>query len=166
MRKLVSVISLAALASVSQVQAAEPASKEEIVGVSSGAIIGAVAGGPVGFVVGAAIGAKLGDSVHDKNQDIEGLRSSLNAKDVEVNRLQAAIRGSGRFRSVRSHRPLVPGSPTAPLPGYSRSESGADRFAMHADITSPIEHMIVGSSTKSQRLPTARHCHQISTTLA
>ncbi|MDJ0917798.1 MAG: OmpA family protein [Woeseiaceae bacterium] len=94
MRKLVSVITLAALASVSQVQAAEPASKEELVGVGSGAIIGAVAGGPFGFVIGAAIGAKLGDSMHNKNEDIDGLRSSLEAKDTEVDRLQAAIRGA------------------------------------------------------------------------
>ncbi len=94
MRKLVTVISLAALASVSQVEAAEPASKEELVGVSSGAIIGAVAGGPFGFVVGAAIGARLGDSMHDKNQDIDGLRSSLDARDTEVRRLQAEVRGA------------------------------------------------------------------------
>ena len=94
MRKLITAISLAALASVPQVHAAESASKEELVGVGSGAIIGAVAGGPFGFVFGAAIGAKLGDSIHEKNQDIDGLRSSLDAKDTEVNRLQAAIRGA------------------------------------------------------------------------
>lgn len=94
MRKLVSVITLAALASASQVQAAEPASREELVGVGSGAVIGAFAGGPVGFVIGAAIGAKLGDSVHEKNEDIDGLRSSLDAKDAEVDRLQAAVRGA------------------------------------------------------------------------
>ena len=94
MRKVVSVITLAALASVSQVQAAESASKEELVGVGSGAVIGAFAGGPFGFVIGAAIGAKLGDSMSEKNRDIDGLRSSLEARDTEVNRLQAAIRGA------------------------------------------------------------------------
>ena len=94
MRKLVTVTTLAVLMSVSQVQAAEPASREEIVGVSSGAIIGAAAGGPVGFIVGAAIGAKLGDSVYEKNRDIDGLRSSLDARDSEVDRLQTAIRGA------------------------------------------------------------------------
>lgn len=94
MRILVSVITLAALFGAAQAQAAEPASKEEIVGVGSGAIIGAVAGGPVGFIVGAAIGAKLGDSMHVKNRDIDGLRSSLQAKDQEMQRLQAAVRGA------------------------------------------------------------------------
>lgn len=94
MRKGLSIITLAALASVSQVQAAEPASKEEIVGVSSGAIIGAVAGGPVGFIVGAAIGAKLGDTMYVKNRDIDSLESSLNERNTELSRLQTAVRGA------------------------------------------------------------------------
>ena len=94
MRKLVSVITIAALFGAARAEAAEPASKEEIVGVGSGAIIGAVAGGPVGFIVGAAIGAKLGDTMHVKNRDIEGLRSSLDTKEQEMNRLQAAVRGA------------------------------------------------------------------------
>lgn len=92
MRKWVSVITLAALFGAAQAQAAESASKEEIVGVGSGAIIGAVAGGPVGFIVGAAIGAKLGDSMHVKNRNIDGLQSSLAAREQEMDRLQAAVR--------------------------------------------------------------------------
>lgn len=94
MRNLVSVITLAALFGAAHAEAAEPASKEEIVGVGSGAVIGAVAGGPVGFIVGAAIGAKLGDSMYVKNRDLDGLRSSLETKEQEMNRLQAAMRGA------------------------------------------------------------------------
>jgi len=53
------------------------ASKEETIGVGSGAVIGAVAGGPVGFIVGAAIGAKLGDTIHSKNDRLGSLEGSL-----------------------------------------------------------------------------------------
>ena len=48
-------------------QAAHKGSKEESIGVGSGALVGALAGGPVGMLIGAAIGAKIGDSMHEKN---------------------------------------------------------------------------------------------------
>ncbi len=56
---------------------AAKASKEESIGVGSGAVIGAVAGGPVGFIIGAAIGAKVGDTMHQKNEQLDTLEGSL-----------------------------------------------------------------------------------------
>ena len=44
------------------------ASKQEAMGVGSGAVIGAAAGGPVGFVLGAALGGWLGDRFHDERE--------------------------------------------------------------------------------------------------
>ena len=57
--------------------AASKGSKEETIGVGSGALIGAAAGGPVGFIIGAAIGAKIGDTVHKKEEVIDELEVSV-----------------------------------------------------------------------------------------
>ena len=56
---------------------AAKSSKEEAVGVGSGAVIGAAAGGPVGFIVGAAVGARIGDTFHRKNDRLDNLEGSL-----------------------------------------------------------------------------------------
>lgn len=58
-------------------QAANKGSKEEAIGVGSGALVGAIAGGPVGFVIGAAIGAKVGDTLHKKEERIGELQVSV-----------------------------------------------------------------------------------------
>ena len=57
--------------------AASKASKEEVIGVSTGALIGAAAGGPVGFFIGTAIGARLGDNWHKRDKQLDALDSSL-----------------------------------------------------------------------------------------
>ena len=46
--------SLMTLLVISPVHAASKSSKEEAIGISSGALIGAAAGGPVGFFIGTA----------------------------------------------------------------------------------------------------------------
>jgi outer membrane protein OmpA-like peptidoglycan-associated protein len=66
------------------------ASREENIGVGSGALIGAIAGGPVGLIVGAAFGAKLGDTMHSKNESIETMSASL--AGAELRRLQQDAR--------------------------------------------------------------------------
>jgi outer membrane protein OmpA-like peptidoglycan-associated protein len=68
--------------------ASAAASKEENIGVGSGAIVGALAGGPVGFIIGAAIGGKLGDSFNNKSDRIESLQDSLQDSQVSVATLQ------------------------------------------------------------------------------
>ena len=70
---------------------AAKSSKEENIGVGSGAIIGAVAGGPVGFIIGAAIGAKVGDTMHKKSEQIDTLESSLDSSRAESERLASDI---------------------------------------------------------------------------
>ncbi len=69
-------------------QAANKASKEESIGVGSGALVGALAGGPFGFIIGAAVGAKVGDSIHKKNERIEGLTASVDDSSNTVVRLE------------------------------------------------------------------------------
>ncbi len=69
-------------------QAASKPSKQESIGVGSGALIGAIAGGPVGLIVGAAIGAKVGDTMHQKNERIDNLRVSMASSANTVVRLE------------------------------------------------------------------------------
>ncbi|MBT8087857.1 MAG: DUF456 family protein [Gammaproteobacteria bacterium] len=72
---------LALLVGTAPAHAASKSSKEEAIGVGSGAVIGAAAGGPVGLILGAAIGAKLGDTWHNKNEELDRLENSLKASN-------------------------------------------------------------------------------------
>lgn len=91
MRKTLITILTLTLASAAPVFA-EPASKEENIGVGAGAVVGALAGGPVGFVIGAAIGAKVGDTMHKKSETIDTLSGSLNRSRNEVTELEQDVR--------------------------------------------------------------------------
>jgi outer membrane protein OmpA-like peptidoglycan-associated protein len=68
--------------------AAEKSTRNENIGVGSGAIVGAVAGGPIGFIVGAAVGAKIGETLDRKNQRIAGLQDSVDRSEAEVAQLE------------------------------------------------------------------------------
>lgn len=69
-------------------QAANKSSREEAIGVGSGALVGAIAGGPVGLVIGAAIGAKLGDAMHQKDEHIDDLQVAVAGSNATVVRLE------------------------------------------------------------------------------
>lgn len=75
--------------------AATTSSKEEALGVGSGAVIGAFAAGPVGFIVGAAVGAKIGDTMHQKNEQLHGLKVSLGDSRNTVDRLENDVETLG-----------------------------------------------------------------------
>jgi outer membrane protein OmpA-like peptidoglycan-associated protein len=109
MRKTLTFTIVAALLTTLAVAPAEAAittSKQEAVGIGTGAVVGAAAGGPIGFIVGAAIGAKIGDNWHARSEQIDTLTSSLeqsNATTVvlerdidtltdEISRLRAVAR--------------------------------------------------------------------------
>jgi outer membrane protein OmpA-like peptidoglycan-associated protein len=91
MRKTLSTILVLALITASPAFAAA-ASREENIGVGSGAIIGAAAGGPIGFIIGAAIGARIGDKAHQKSETIDDLSGSLKASRGDVASLQHEVR--------------------------------------------------------------------------
>ena len=83
--------------------AAPKSSKEEAIGVGTGAVIGAAAGGPVGFIIGAAIGAKLGDTIDRKNDRLEGLEGSLDDSRNTVAFLEADVgKLSGEIERLRN----------------------------------------------------------------
>ncbi|MGI9221713.1 MAG: DUF456 family protein [Woeseiaceae bacterium] len=88
MRNTLFVICTVAMLGTSAAHAAE-ASKEEKVGVGSGAVIGAIAGGPVGLIVGAAIGAKVGDTIYQKNESIDELDATLRRSRADMRQLNA-----------------------------------------------------------------------------
>ena len=88
MRKTISTITAVSLITLVPFAAQAAASKQESIGVGTGAIVGAAAGGPVGFIVGAAVGAYLGDSMYQKNGQIETLSAELEASRSEVVRLE------------------------------------------------------------------------------
>lgn len=67
------------------------ASKEEKVGVGTGATIGAIAGGPVGLIIGAAIGAKIGDGFHSRNEQLDSLSNDLAGSRQYVSDLERNI---------------------------------------------------------------------------
>jgi len=90
MRKLFVVFLIAALATASPAFA-EP-SKQENIGVGSGAVIGGLAGGPVGVVIGAAIGGKLGERMQRKTEKIETLSGSLVSSESDVEQLEQDVR--------------------------------------------------------------------------
>ncbi len=71
--------------------AGNKSSKEENIGVGTGAVIGAVAGGPVGFIVGAAIGAKIGDKYGDKKAEAKALSANLSGSQQRVSALQTNV---------------------------------------------------------------------------
>jgi len=84
-------IALLAILTLGTQTASAAASKEEGVGIGTGAVIGALAGGPVGMVFGAAIGAKIGDSMHKKSDRIETLQGSLQNSQRSTAELQISI---------------------------------------------------------------------------
>ena len=88
MRKTLSVICCISILAAVPAHAAD-ASKEEKVGVGSGAVIGAIAAGPIGFVVGAAIGAKVGDTIAKKNDSIDSLNVSLKQSRSDMRSLNS-----------------------------------------------------------------------------
>lgn len=90
MRKTITALSIITLVAATSA-VAEPASKEENIGVGSGALIGAAAGGPVGLVIGAAIGVKIGDKMHRKNTEIENLNVSLDSSEDEMLELKGEL---------------------------------------------------------------------------
>jgi len=87
---IAALVTISILALTSQTASAA-ASREENIGVGTGAVVGALAGGPVGFIIGAAIGAKLGDSINNKSQRIDTLRGSLQDSQSSVTELERSI---------------------------------------------------------------------------
>lgn len=84
------IVTIAALSLMSAVpaQAATKTSKQESIGVGSGALVGAIAGGPVGLIIGAAVGARIGDTMHQKNERIDALQVSVASSSDTVVQLE------------------------------------------------------------------------------
>jgi len=89
MRKsIIAVIAATSILLAMPSHAASTSSKQENIGVGSGAVIGAIAGGPIGLIIGAAVGAKIGDTMHQKNEHIDDLQGSVARTTSTVVRLE------------------------------------------------------------------------------
>jgi len=84
-------IALVAILALTSQTASAAASKEENIGVGTGAVVGALAGGPFGLIIGAALGAKLGDSINNKSEHIDTLEDSLQNSEESVATLQRGV---------------------------------------------------------------------------
>ena len=97
------VAALAVMLAAPSAFAATKSSKEEAIGVGSGAVIGAAAGGPVGFILGAAIGAKLGERIDRKNDRLASLEGSLDDSRNTVAFLEGDVdRLGGEIERLRT----------------------------------------------------------------
>jgi len=90
MRNTIIIATVATLALGTQTAFAE-STKEEGIGVGSGAVIGAFVGGPVGLIIGAAIGGIFGDSFGNKSERIESLEISLEYSEESVAKLERGV---------------------------------------------------------------------------
>jgi len=84
----IATVAAASLLAAVPVYAGEGGTRNENIGVGSGAIIGAVAGGPLGLVIGAAVGAKVGETFDRKNQRIASLQDTVASSQAEVEQLE------------------------------------------------------------------------------
>jgi len=96
MKTVIAAVGLVALgvSSVASAEDSRPPSKEESIGVVSGATVGALAGGPVGAFVGIVVGALLGDRYHRQNETMVLLDERLRDSDQTVAVLSAQLKSS------------------------------------------------------------------------
>jgi outer membrane protein OmpA-like peptidoglycan-associated protein len=85
------IIATVAILALASQTASAASSKEENIGVGTGAIVGAIAGGPVGLIIGAAVGAKLGFTLKKKSNRIDSLQGSLQDSEQSVAELRQDI---------------------------------------------------------------------------
>jgi outer membrane protein OmpA-like peptidoglycan-associated protein len=88
---IIAVVAAASILFTVPSQAAGKSSRQENIGIGSGAVVGALAGGPVGLVIGAALGAKIGDTMHQKNERIDHLQGSVDDSKQTVANLKGNI---------------------------------------------------------------------------
>jgi len=88
---IIAVVAAASILFAAPSQASGKASRQENIGVGSGAVIGALAGGPVGLVIGAALGAKVGHTMHEKNEQIVRLQESVDESNQTVASLEGNV---------------------------------------------------------------------------
>jgi outer membrane protein OmpA-like peptidoglycan-associated protein len=90
MKKAIVISTLIATTILSAGFAKADASKEENIGVASGALTGAAIGGPVGFIIGSAIGGLIGSEV-EKGGQLEQVQLELNAATQREYQLKQEI---------------------------------------------------------------------------
>lgn len=92
--------------SFAQADEGKSASRQETVGVGSGAVIGAVAGGPVGFIVGAAFGGWLGDRFFQRTEERDQYLTQLTGTQTELATMNTQLRSVEQELMLSTERQL------------------------------------------------------------
>lgn len=134
----------------------ERASKQESIGLGSGAVIGAAAGGPIGFIVGAAFGGWLGDRFHhekserlaaDARYDDEkvqnvSLRNRLSGSELKVAQIESELSATRSAHRSELQQALA-------IEVFFRTEDSAlsgdteERLAHLAQFIAPMEGTVI-----------------------
>jgi outer membrane protein OmpA-like peptidoglycan-associated protein len=132
------------------------ASKQETIGLGSGAVIGAAAGGPIGFVVGAAFGGWLGDRFHheksgrltaeNRHADAETRAATLETR-LSGNERRAARLAADLERERLAHREDL--QQALAIEVFFRTEDSAlpgdteERLAQLAQFIAPMDGALI-----------------------
>ena len=153
----VAVMSLAALpASASQeaAHARQPGSKQETIGVFTGAAVGAAAGGPIGAMVGMVAGALLGQHYHRQgvaNHDLAARDRDLAARS----RMLAA--NLGRTEAARRELAGKLNLSTQSLAAVETQRAALDRTVQASDdIETDVVFKTADASINRMELPALR----------
>lgn len=153
----VAALSLAALpASAAQAAAGtQPAaSKQENIGVLTGAAVGAAAGGPIGAMVGMVAGALLGHHYHQQTVANHALTAQNHVLTAQNHALAASLGQSEQDREALAGKlDLASQSLTA----VEAQRAGLDRTVqLSDDIETDVAFRTAGASVNSLELPALR----------
>jgi outer membrane protein OmpA-like peptidoglycan-associated protein len=151
------------------------ASKQESIGIGSGAAIGAAAGGPVGLVIGAAFGGWLGDRFHhEKTERLAAeersaqagekagmLERRLSGRDREVAQLEAEIEDARLAHRAELKQALA-------LEVFFRTEESAldaateERLTELAQFVAPIDGALIRLEGHADSRGTEKYNNELS----
>lgn len=155
-RQLIVLSAACAVTTTGWTQEKEGASKQEAMGVGSGAVIGAAAGGPVGFVLGAALGGWLGDRFHDERAQRESAEAAHARAQAELGELESVLARNKReidrlesrlLAQQREHRSAL--QEALNLQVYFRTaetrldDGAAERLARIGELIGPMDEVVV-----------------------
>lgn len=133
-----------------------PSSKEEGIGVGSGAALGAVAGGPIGLIIGAALGGWLGDRFHSERSQRKAAEAKYDEAQNRAESSEALLQRSERdldsmkatlVAQKQSFRNALADALEVEVffrTGQSElDDTTAERLAEIADLIRPVEDFMV-----------------------
>ena len=97
-------MAVALLGGVARAEEAGGGSKQETIGVGSGAVIGAAAGGPLGLIFGAAFGGWLGDQFFQRTEERDQYKTELSNTQTELASIGTELRAAEQEAALSAER--------------------------------------------------------------